>query len=117
MIDLNTLNKFRVKAPDFWGTDGDDMCGVFMIQSPTDRHLLKVIAGNGDGWDHVSVSRQTRCPNWPEMEHIKRLFFKDDEIAFQLHMPPSLHISIHPFVLHIWRPHLMPIPLPPREFV
>jgi len=66
---------------------------------------MRVMASAGMGWDHVSISRQNRCPNWPEMEHIKRLFFRDDETAMQLHVPPSDHISIHPYCLHLWRPH------------
>jgi hypothetical protein len=51
------------------------------------------------------------------MEHVKRLFFADDECAMQLHVPPVAHISIHPFCLHIWRPQGTVIPLPPSYMV
>ena len=68
-------------------------------------------------WDHVSVSRKNRVPNWAEMSHVHRLFFRDDEVAMQLHVPISQHINCHPFVLHLWRPHEGAIPLPPAFMV
>ena len=73
---------------------------------------LFVMASVGAGWDHVSVSITHRCPNWLEMEFIKRMFFKDDEVAFQLHVPPKNHINMHSNCLHIWRPQNQEIPMP-----
>lgn len=100
-----------------FGNVGDATCGLFELPSPIDRAMLRVIASADAGWDHVSVSRTNRCPNWPEMEHVKRLFFGSDETAMQLHVPPTDHISVHPHCLHIWRPHNVEIPRPPAEFV
>lgn len=119
MRDLRELDRFRDRAGAIaWaGWIGDETCGMFNVPSPTDGKPLKVIAASGEGWDHVSVSRPTRCPNWPEMEHVKRLFFRSDETAMQLHVPVSEHISIHPYCLHIWRPHDAEIPLPPSFMV
>jgi hypothetical protein len=91
--------------------------GSFAIPSPTDGQVLKVIASNDIGWDHVSVSRKKRCPNWPEMERVAQLFFEDDERAFQLHVPASDHINDHPYCLHWWRPHFEAIPKPPAWLV
>lgn len=78
---------------------------------------LGIIASWVDGWDHVSVSRKDRCPTWDEMETVKRLFFTDDETAMQLHVPPSDHINVHPYCLHLWRPHGAAIPMPPQGMV
>jgi hypothetical protein len=90
---------------------GDDG-GAFALRSPTDRKPMQIIASNGEGWDHVSVSRTDRVPNWEEMEHVKRLFFEDWEVAMQLHVPPAAHISVHPNCLHMWRPQSGSIPMP-----
>lgn len=119
MRDLNLLNTYRERATAraLWGHPGDHSCGMFFIPSPTDRAPLKVVASSGEGWDHVSVSRANRCPNWPEMEHVKRLCFLDDEAAMQLHVPPADHISFHPYCLHLWRPHTLEIPRPPAWMV
>jgi hypothetical protein len=121
MRDLNELNKYRVTDPKllghFGGWAGDATCGSFTIASPIDGRVLRVIAANGEGWDHVSVSLEKRAPNWREMSLIHRMFFRDDEVAMQLHVPPKDHINVHPNVLHIWRPHDQAIPLPPKIFV
>lgn len=120
MRDLNELNACRIRgkaAIDVYGTEGDGRSGGFVIPSPIDKQPLVVIASADAGWDHVSVSRRNRCPNWDEMEHVARLFFREDEIAMQLHVPATEHINIHPYVLHWWRPWDRAIPRPPALFV
>lgn len=120
MRDLNLLNRYRRAdrhVLDLWGWVGDGTCGMFMVPSPVDRKPLAVVASNGKDWDHVSVSRPTRCPNWPEMEFIARLFFEDNECAMQLHVPPVDHVNNHSFCLHWWRPHGVAIPRPPSIMV
>jgi hypothetical protein len=122
MRDLNTLNRYRVTDPKHLpphadGWPGDGTCGAFIIPSPIDGRILRIIASNGEGWDHVSVSLEKRVPNWREMSVIHRMFFRDDEVAMQLHVPLTDHINAHPNVLHLWRSHDQPIPLPPRNFV
>ncbi len=120
MRNLHLLDAYRETGPGVikhWGWAGDETCGMFHVPSPIDGGDLRVVASSDEGWDHVSVSRPNRCPNWPEMEHIKRLFFRDDETAMQLHVPPSHHINIHPNCLHLWRPHKAEIPRPPGWMV
>ena len=120
MRNLFLLELYRVRdrrALDHYGWAGDETCGMFEVPSPIDHKTMCVIASTGDDWDHVSISRKTRCPNWQEMEHIKRLFFKDEEMAMQLHMPPSEHINNHPYCLHLWRPQREQIPSPPSFMV
>jgi len=113
MKDLRTLDRYRVSATDLWGWDGDETCGAFNVPSPIDRQVLLVIASQGMGWDHVSVSRRNRTPNWYEMEHVKRLCFHDDEVCMQLHVAVAEHVSLHPHCLHMWRPNDgREIPLP-----
>jgi hypothetical protein len=78
---------------------------------------LRVIASWDHGWDHVSVSLSNRCPNYDEMKMVKRIFFEDHEWAMELHAPISKHINIHPYCLHLWRPHSGDIPTPPEYLV
>lgn len=119
MRSLRLLEAYRNRkaAQAFYGWEGDDTCGVFEVSYADGKVSLLVIASAGEGWDHVSVSHKTRCPTWDEMEHVKRLFFRDTETAMQLHVPPSDHRSYHPFCLHLWRPQNVEIPRPPAEFV
>lgn len=117
MRNLRLLDRYRISSMALWGTDGDDKVGRFIVASPLDRGDLRVIATSGEQWDHVSVSRHNRCPNWAEMEHVKRLFFNDDETAMQLHVPTGDHVNYHPYCLHLWRPLHCEIPRPPDNFV
>jgi len=122
MRDLMMLpQEWRVEIPQVMMKDIDKNKlnlhhnGAFLIVRK--EQTLRIIAASGGGWDHVSVSLETRCPTWDEMDFIKRVFFKETETAMQLHVPEADHINIHPFVLHLWRPHLRKIPVPPKDFV
>ncbi len=78
--------------------------GAFIFREKS----LRVICSEGEGWDHVSVSRDDRIPTWEEMQWVKELFFKDSEAVMQ----------VHPRSLHMWRPNDgREIPLPPSFLV
>lgn len=89
--------------------------GAFMI--PWGGKVLSVIASDGLDWDHVSVSMPDRCPSWEQMCFIKDLFFDPEEAVMQLHPPKSDHVNHHKFCLHLWRPQVKRIPLPPSILV
>lgn len=119
MRDLRELDTFRRI---FRGHMGDETCGMFEIPSKIDRAPMTVIASAGLcqpslDWDHVSVSRRNRTPNWAEMCQIKELFFEDYETVMQLHVPASDHINEHPYCLHLWRSQSQEIPRPPSLMV
>ena len=120
MRNLYLLDQFRVTKdlPPHWrGFTGDETCGAFLIPSKIDRAPMKVIASSEGNWDHVSVSRKNRTPNWSEMCQIKTLFFEDHEAVMQLHVPEAEHVNNHPYCLHLWRPQKQEIPRPPGIFV
>lgn len=76
-----------------------------------------VIVSNGGGWEHVSVSREDRCPIWEEMDGMKRSLWEPQDAVIQLHVPVDEHINVHPYCLHLWRPIDQAIPLPPAWMV
>ena len=114
---LDALRDTSVEVAAYFGWTGDHGHGMFRVPSCIDRVILNVVASSGEGWDHVSVSRHNRCPNWPEMSQIKELFFKDSEVVMQLHVPSKDHINYHPYCLHLWRPQSEKIPVPPPDLV
>lgn len=120
MRNLFLLDQFRVRNKEViahFGWAGDETCGMFSVPSKIDGGELKIIASVGGGWEHVSVSRRNRCPNWPEMSYIKGLFFRDDETVMQLHVPSVDHVNDHANCLHLWRPIGCDIPRPPGWMV
>lgn len=109
------VQKYRQPDPVTGIVYSEDVDGLYIIARR--GAVLRVIASDGLGWDHVSVSLAHRCPTWDEMEFVRGLFFRDDETAMQLSVPASDHISLHPYCLHWWRPQAEAIPRPPNELV
>lgn len=108
------------------------MTGAFVVPSPSFvARNLGIISYDGsnwnhpsEAWEHVSVSIvqfPKNCPTWEEMNFVKQLFWEDEELVFQFHPPKSLLIDYSPQtgrkVLHLWRPTISQIPLPPRMTV
>lgn len=114
MKNLNYLNDKRV---DLFknGYLGDEHNGAFRINYQGSYYL--VIASNGEGWEHVSVSNPQRIPTWEVMCKIKEMFFEDEEVVIQYHPRKSEYINFHPNCLHLWKPIGIDIPTPPKELV
>jgi hypothetical protein len=78
---------------------------------------LNFIFSVAGGFEHLSVSTPTRCPTWEEMQFMKEVFWKDDEVCYQLHPAKENYINNHPYCLHIWRKIDQDPPLPPLGMV
>ena len=119
MKDLNILNLFRLALheKEHYGVNGDGGNGCFKVY--VNAISFHIIASNGGGWEHVSISpkNQKRCPTWDEMCAIKNMFFNDDEVVMQLHPMKSDYINRHPYTLHLWKPLTESIPTPPLYMV
>lgn len=120
------IEQYRIVTGSMASTKVDGANGAFIIPM-SGGVRLRVVCSDGSGWsesglpgdpwEHVSVSCADRCPTWLEMDYVKRIFWKDDELVLQYHMPRAEHINIHDFVLHLWRPVGVTIPRPPKECV
>lgn len=102
---------------------GDPFGGAFMLPAlPPKASCFKylVIASNGLGWEHVSVSIYDTSkgkgslivPSWAEMCHIKDTFWDAEQTVMQLHPPKSEYVNNHEACLHLWRPTNAEIPRP-----
>jgi len=93
--------------------------GAFVIQF-NPGSILHIIASDGCGWEHVSVTvrGENRTPTWSEMCFVKDSFWDKEDCVMQLHPPESDYINNHPYCLHLWRPTGdVEIPTPPSSFV
>lgn len=95
--------------------DGNN--GLFYIPAQKNRDTLKIIASDGLGWEHVSVSKKYEVPSWDEMCKVKDIFWGEEDCVVQYHPPKSSYINVHPHVLHLWRPVDQSIPTPPLYMV
>lgn len=115
------LESGRIRIGPMGSDPSYGMCGAFKVIGPGHRDMLIIVGATEDpiaeGWEHVSVSMQSRAPNWQEMCFVKDLCWNDDELVMQFHPPKALHIDIHSHCLHLWRPQNGHVVLPPRLLV
>ena len=98
--------------------DGNN--GAFAIPAKIPGRELWVIASDGEGWEHVSVSivgRRTAVPNWEEMDYVCRIFWGEEDLVVQYHPRRSKHINYHEGCLHLWRPIGVVLPEPEPKLV
>lgn len=112
---MKTPNQYRVTTGILGSDDSFGNNGLFLI--PHYSYTLKVIASDGMGWEHVSVSLPNRNPNWDEMCFIKDLFWDDTDTVIQYHPPKSEYVNNHEHCLHLWKPIGKQIETPPKILV
>lgn len=108
------LEKARVRSGLFASSEADGFNGFFCLIINGER--IKVIASDGEGWEHVSVSKAdqpTKVPNWEIMCKVKEVFWGDDAWVCQFHPPKSEYVNNHAGCLHLWRPRYTGFPTPP----
>jgi len=98
--------QYRVKNGLMGSDESYGNNGAFKINKAT------VIASDGEGWQHVSVSLPNKIPSWDLMCKIKILFWGEDEYVIQIHPPKSEYVNNMKFCLHLWKPinDVLPVP-------
>lgn len=108
------VEQYKSSVPGY--VQGDCRNGCFAIPY-RDGIVLNVVASDGMGWEHVSVSLPDRCPTWEEMCFIKDVFWEEYETVIQYHPPKKDYVNCHPYCLHMWKPVGKKFPKPPTLFV
>lgn len=106
----------RVKTGDFATTERDGNNGLFLI--PCGSDLIQCIVSDGLGWEHVSVTVRVKgrqkyeIPTWEIMCWMKEVYWDDEDVVVQYHPKKSEYVNNHPYVLHLWRPTELVLPVP-----
>lgn len=106
MSDWNFLNKHRIASGPYASGPSDGFNGAFMFGLAGEARRVCVIASDGMGFQHVSVSfgqRSPRTPSWEIMCDVKDLFWEDDDVVVQFHPAKKDYVNQHPGCLHLWR--------------
>lgn len=121
-------NQYRITSGPMGSDYGMGNNGAFAFPSKIPGRFLLVIASDGGAWEecnlpgepfeHVSVHAERNggkdaMPTWDEMVQVKDMFWDPEDAVMQLHPPRSSYVNCHPFTLHLWRPLVSKIPLPP----
>ena len=105
--------QYRVRAGVMGTNKSAGNNGAFLLYNPD----LFVIASDGGGWEHVSVSTVSRTPTWEEMCLVKDLFWGEEDCVVQFHPPKDVYVNNHPYCLHLWRKIGTEYETPPTCFV
>lgn len=113
---MHVPNQYRNRNHPLLGSD-DSAGNNGAFDVPCNGYTFTVIASDGGGWEHVSVSRSSRPPTWSEMCFMKDLFWDEEDVVIQFHPPKSQYVDNHPNCLHMWRQIGKVIDIPPSIFV
>lgn len=123
MKNLRELSRYRQITNENIFNKNFDLSkeGTFVIKL-NDYSCLYVQALNHFGWEHIGAyvvnfgERQFpyRIPTSKEMEFLKNLFFEKDEAVIEVHPRKCDYVNINIFMLHLWRPNRISIPVPPK---
>jgi hypothetical protein len=114
-MSFHVPEKFRIIFGPLKSGTNDGNNGAFTWR--TLKGQIRCIASDQEGWEHVSVSLENRCPTWAEMCLIKNLFWDEEDCVVQFHPPKSMYVNNHKYCLHLFRPIGQHIPRPPSWMV
>ncbi len=110
------IEQYRQSHPVLGDSSPGANWGYFELTFNGER-LRIVSSGTGSEWEHVSVSTPSKCPSWVAMQHVKELFWDDEETVVQFHPKKSAYVNFHPHVLHLWKLSGHSAQLPPMHLI
>lgn len=105
MPNWDFLNRHRIRSGTFHSDDVDGFNGAFQFRLNGENRTVCIVASDGEGWQHVSVSfgRVPGTPSWDVMCQVKDLFFEPEDWVVQFHPAKSAYVNNHKGCLHLWR--------------
>ncbi len=115
-MSFRVPNESRVRVGQLASDESYGNNGCFIVGA---WRRLQIIASDGEGWEHVSVSilESKNTPTWDEMCTVKDIFWEGEDVVMQLHPKRSEYVNHYPGCLHLWRPTDKTIPTPPMMMV
>lgn len=90
----------------FSSTPADGFNGAFQFSIPGEARKICIIASDGFGWRHVSVSfghASSKTPSWEVMCYVKDLFWDEEDVVVQFHPKKSEYVNFSQGCLHLWQ--------------
>ena len=99
MKKLEEIKKTKeIKIKDEW--EGE-ISGTYYDEGSKD--LLIFVFNYRNDIEHLVVSTKDECPNWEQISKIKKVFFNEYEIDFQLRPVKIEYINNEKYCIHIWK--------------
>lgn len=92
------MGRHEWSVPDRFGPDG------WALTHKGDDGQIIVTAAEWDGveWVHASMTRRDRVPSYEDLCRLHQAAFRAGGFAYHVFAPPSEHINIHEYALHLW---------------
>jgi hypothetical protein len=102
---VNALGIRRVLGRQDWGIPerfGPD--GWCLVRVDRSASVIVTTAQQDDGldWTHASLAHEDRLPSYEELVLLRSAVWGSTGWAFQVFAPPTSHVNIHRFALHLW---------------
>ena len=94
------LGRSNWSTPEPFGPDG----WRFLNLDGKTSILITCAEHSGDDWIHASIAHADRMPTYAELKMLHAAVF-GDRWAYQVFSPPTDHVNIHNFALHLWGRH------------
>lgn len=93
------LGRQEWRTPERFGPDG--WCLVKVDRSAS---VIVTTARQDDGleWTHASMAHEDRLPSYDDLVLLRSAVWGSKGWAFQVFAPPSSHVNIHRYALHLW---------------
>lgn len=100
---LNALKIRRRLGPKEWHVPEEYGPDGWLIRAKDDRTfiIITVASFDGDEWIHASISHQNHMPTYDELKSLHLAVFQNGW-SYQVFTPPSDHVNIHRYCLHLF---------------
>ena len=91
------LGRAQWSRPQRHGPDG----WAYVRADRSGSVIVSVAPHDGDEWVHASIAWVDHMPSYDDLKLLHRAVFGAGW-AYQVFAPPSEHVNIHEFALHLW---------------
>lgn len=116
-VPAPSSNVVRITTGMLGYTSGVNGAWRIKLRGKASTLAAQVIASNGFGWEHVSITLKHGTPTWELMCQVKEIFWEPEDCVVQFHPPHSEYVNNHPRCLHLWRCTSAEMPRPPSFLV
>jgi len=83
-----------------------DQLGRVFLHGDQDFKVVCSINKQADGnaWLHISFSRDSRIPNYDDVQRVKNIFVGPELYAYEVHPPQEIYLSLYRQCRHLWCP-------------
>lgn len=108
--NINALLIRKRLGRDYWGVPAPFGEDGWSFDTLTVEHGRVIVTASdftsigapaGEEWLHASMSWQDRLPTYDELVQLHKAVWPNG-YAYQVFAPPSQHVNIHPYALHLW---------------